>query len=66
VRRGRIGSMDDRVAAERFRVACELHEFGVRMMESKFRREHPGASDEEIAALVRAWLLEDPPAVLPR
>jgi hypothetical protein len=58
--------MDAKVAAERFRIACELHEFGVRMMEARFRRERPDATDEEIAALVRSWLLEDPPAVVGR
>lgn len=42
--------------AERFRVALELFEDGVRLMEQNLRREHPDASDDEIEEKLRAWL----------
>jgi hypothetical protein len=47
-------------AAERFRVAVELHETGLAMQRATLRRRNPDASDEEVDALMRAWLLERP------
>jgi len=43
-------------AADRLRVAFELHDFGVRMYRQRLVRERPDASAEEIDNLVRAWL----------
>jgi Rv0078B-related antitoxin len=43
-------------------VAFEMFEFGVAMREQRYRREHPLASDEEVAAFIQAWLLERPGA----
>jgi hypothetical protein len=43
-------------------VACELAEMGAHMVEARFRREHPEASDDDVAAHVRAWWLERPGA----
>ncbi len=42
--------------AARFRTTIDLHEAGVQMMRLKLRREHPGASDAELALLMFEWL----------
>lgn len=42
--------------------AFELAELGARMVEARFRREHPDATDEAVAAHVRAWWLDRPGA----
>ena len=47
---------------ERFRVALELFEDGVRLMEQNLRREHPDDSDEDIEKKLRAWLRHRPGA----
>lgn len=47
---------------ERFRVALELFEDGVRIMEQNLRREHPDASEEEIENKLAAWLRHRPGA----
>jgi hypothetical protein len=52
----------DLTPAERFRVALELFEDGVRIMEQNLRREHPNASDDEIEERLRAWLHHRPGA----
>jgi hypothetical protein len=49
-------------AAERLLLALDLFEFGTEMMRQKLRREHPGASAEELEALYRAWLRTRPGA----
>jgi Xaa-Pro aminopeptidase len=41
-------------------VAVELHETGLAMQRANLRRRNPDASDEEVDALMRAWLLERP------
>lgn len=43
-------------------VACELAEMGSHMVEARYRREHPDASDEEVADQVRRWWLDRPGA----
>jgi hypothetical protein len=43
-------------------VACELAEMGAHMVEARFRREHPDASDEEVAGQVSRWWLDRPGA----
>lgn len=43
-------------------MACELAEMGAHMVEARFRREHPEASDDEVAAQVRAWWIDRPGA----
>lgn len=48
--------------AEQFRIALELFEEGVRIMEQNLRREHPDATDEEIDERLRAWLAHRPGA----
>lgn len=45
-------------------VACELLDVGIRLLETRYRRELPDATDDEIAALVHAWLLDRPGAPL--
>jgi hypothetical protein len=41
-----------------------MFEFGEQMQRSRLRRSHPGASEAEIDALVREWMLARPGAVL--
>lgn len=49
-------------AAERLRIAFDLHEAGVRMMRQTLRRRHPDASEEEVQRRLIAWLHERPGA----
>lgn len=42
--------------------ALELAELGARMVEAKFRREHPDATDQEVAARVNEWWSDRPGA----
>lgn len=43
--------------SERLRIALEMHEFGVDMYRRRMCRENPQATEGEIDAMVRAWLL---------
>lgn len=43
-------------------VACELAEMGADMVAARYRREHPDAADEEVAAEVQRWWLDRPGA----
>lgn len=49
-------------AADRLRLALDLFESGVAMKRQTLRRADPAASDAEIEAMLRAWLLERPGA----
>jgi hypothetical protein len=44
------------------RVAIELTELGGRVREQRFRREHPRATEVEVAEFMQAWWLERPGA----
>jgi hypothetical protein len=54
--------MSDTAAAERLRLALDMHELGVDMQRTRLRRTHPEASEEQIEAEVRAWLRRRPGA----
>jgi hypothetical protein len=41
---------------EKFRVVFDMCHAGVRMYRQRMQRENPAASDEEIEAMVQAWL----------
>lgn len=43
-------------------LAIELLEAGMALQAQRYRREHPGASEAEVAAFVQAWLLDRPGA----
>ncbi len=43
-------------------VACELAEMGSHMVEARFRREHPTATEGDVAEHVRRWWLDRPGA----
>lgn len=47
---------DDTPPIRRFRLAISMHATGLEMYRQRMRRDNPGASDEEIEALVQAWL----------
>lgn len=49
-------------AVEKFRVALDLYEAGVELMQCNLRRRHPTETDEQIEARLAAWLLERPGA----
>jgi len=46
--------------AERLRITLEMHELGVEMYRQRMGRENPQATEAEIDALVRAWLIAPP------
>jgi len=50
------------VVAARSRTALDLCALGESMRRAQLRREHPSASDDEIEALLAAWLEERPGA----
>ena len=43
-------------------ITFELTELGARMRAERFRREHPGATELEVQAAVRAWFALRPGA----
>lgn len=49
-------------AAQRLEQALELSETAMEMVEQRLRREHPDASDTEIARLLRDWRMQRPGA----
>lgn len=51
-----------KAAAERLRIAFELHEVGVALMRQNLRRELPEASDAEIERRLAVWLRTRPGA----
>ena len=53
---------EQKVFAERMRVALDLHEAGVAIMRQNLRRQHPEASDAEIEGRLHAWLRHRPGA----
>ena len=54
--------MRDESAAERFRVALDMYEFGERMQRARLVRERPNATESEIVAEIQKWLLSRPDA----
>jgi hypothetical protein len=48
--------------ADAFRTTLDLFETGLALMRQNLRRNHPGATNEEIERLLREWLLERPGA----
>jgi len=49
-------STDSGACALRLRTALDLCEMGEAMRRAQLRREHPGATDDEIEDLVISWL----------
>ena len=43
-------------------VACELAELRARLVNQRYRRDHPDASDDVVRVQVRAWWLDRPGA----
>ena len=48
--------------AERFRIALDLFDTGVRLMRQNLSRDHPDATEKEIDDRLRAWLRHRPGA----
>jgi len=48
--------------ADRLRTAFDLHDLAVKMLEQKYRREHPGAGDADVEAAVVGWHARRPGA----
>lgn len=40
--------------------ACEMYDIGLEMMRTRFRREHPLISADQVDAMVRAWVSDRP------
>ena len=53
---------DDLTPAQKLRLALDMYEVGERMQRARLRRQDPDASDEQIEALVEAWLRDRPGA----
>jgi hypothetical protein len=53
---------DKQLLAERFQTALDLWATGVILQRQLIRREHPGASHEEVAARLDRWLQHRPGA----
>jgi hypothetical protein len=51
-----------RLAGERFRVALDLFETGVRLRREALRRSHPGVTPAQLEELLGEWLRERPGA----
>lgn len=49
-------------AAQKFRIALDLHAAGVSLMRARLCRMHPKADDAEIQDLLNAWLQTRPGA----
>ena len=58
----RVSQEEAAAAAERLRVALDLHDAGVEVMRQNLRRKHPTATEAEIERLVGRWLSERPGA----
>lgn len=43
------------IAAARLRMAFDMAEMGAHMVEAKYRREHPGATDKSVADHMTRW-----------
>jgi hypothetical protein len=54
--------MTDLTPAERVRLTLDMYEFGERMQRARLRRENPNATEEEVQALIEAWLSDRPGA----
>lgn len=54
--------MSDSAAARRLRLALDMYEFGEQMQRARLRRLNPEASEADIDAAVRSWLLARPGA----
>jgi hypothetical protein len=52
----------DASASRAFQTALELFDVGVKMMRQNLRRSHPGANEQHVEAMLRAWLLQRPGA----
>jgi len=52
----------DADAGKRLRLALDLFAAGEQLMKANLRRRHPGASDADIEAKLRAWLAHRPGA----
>lgn len=66
---GRLGCMSSEVAADSgdasddgVVVACQLLDLGLAIRRERHRREHPDATDEEVEAILRIWMLDRPGA----
>ena len=52
---GAVETSAPETPADRLRVAFELHELAVRMLQQRYRREHADATEAEVEAAVAAW-----------
>lgn len=52
----------DRPAISGLAIALDLADLGAKMVEATYRRRHPDADDDAVAAHVRAWWLDRPGA----
>lgn len=55
------GEPEETPIMKRYRETMELYELGVALYRQRMRRENPEATEEEVDAMVRAWLREPPP-----
>ena len=56
--------MSESAAAHRLSIALDMYELGEQMQRARLRRLNPAASEADIDASIRSWLLTRPGAVL--
>jgi Rv0078B-related antitoxin len=56
--------VDNSAAARRLTLAFDMYELGEQMQRARLRRLNPAASEADIAASVKSWLLTRPGADL--
>lgn len=57
-----MNDADSSALLRKLQLTFELAATGEQLMRGRFRREHPDASDDEIALLLRRWFQERPGA----
>jgi len=56
----RLRRQEEPWSVKRMREISDMHDFGVAAYRQRMRREHPEASEKQVAAMVREWLAAPP------
>ena len=58
----RLGDMSGETPAQRLLLALLMAEAGIAMKRAQLRRQHPDSSNDDVQALLAAWLRDRPDA----